>query len=57
MASVAVLPRDADPGAFLAGLGFQGASWLVPLMIPAVAGAVAFAATRAAAFRRLREAR
>lgn len=57
MATVAVLPREADPAAFLTGLGFQGVSWFVPLLIPAVAGVVAFTATRWAALRQLRELR
>ena len=54
MLAVALLPRAADEGAFLTGLGFQGAGWLVPLAIPVLAAIVAFWATRIAAFRTLR---
>ena len=52
--AIALLPRAADEGAFLSGLGFQGASWLWPLTIPPLAAATAFWATRIAALRRLR---
>ncbi len=57
MVSVALLPASDTPGAFLSGLGFAGGEWLAPLLIPLVAGAVAFGATRLAAMRRLRETR
>ena len=49
------LPDASDAGGFLTGLGFQGWHWLWPLLIPLLAGAVAFAATGAAARRTLRE--
>ena len=52
--AIALLPPAAEEGAFLAGLGFQGSEWLLPLAIPPLAGIVAFAATRLAAFRALR---
>jgi cell division transport system permease protein len=52
---VALLPRADAAGGFLTGLGFQGAGWLLPLLLPVLAGAVAFAATRAAALAKLRE--
>lgn len=52
--AVALLPAAEEPGGFLAGLSFQGASWLVPLLVPPFAALVAFAATRAAAFATLR---
>ena len=55
MIGVALLPRADAAGGFLTGLGFQGAGWLLPLVLPVLAGAVAFAATRAAAFAKLRE--
>lgn len=55
MLGVAILPSADTAGGFLTGLGFQGATWLWPLMLPALAGLVAFLATRAAAFRKLRE--
>jgi len=55
MMLIAALP-DADvAGGFLTGLGFQGAGWLMPLIVPPLAGIVAFFATRAAALRTLRE--
>ncbi|MEL6701885.1 MAG: cell division protein FtsX, partial [Pseudomonadota bacterium] len=41
-------------GGFLTDLGFRGLGWLVPATIPALAGVVAFLATRAAATRTLR---
>jgi cell division transport system permease protein len=54
MIAVALLPRAAEEGAFLTGLGFQGAGWVVPLIIPVLAAVTAFWATRIAAFRMLR---
>jgi cell division transport system permease protein len=42
---------------FPGDLGFQGIEWLWPLAIPPAAAVVAFAATRLAAFRVLRETR
>lgn len=54
MVAVALLPRASDEGGFLTGLGFQGAGWLFPLVIPVLAAIVAFWATRAAALRNLR---
>ncbi|MDK3073370.1 cell division protein FtsX [Sedimentitalea sp. JM2-8] len=50
---VALLPSAGDADGFLTGLGFQGAGWLVPLLVPLLGAGVAFAATRAAARRRL----
>lgn len=55
LVGVALLPAVDEAGGFLTGLGFQGAGWLLPLLIPPVAAVVAFVATRAAAFRTLRE--
>lgn len=55
MVAVLLLPDTGDAGDFLTGLGFQGLHWLWPLVIPPLAGAVAFAATGAAARRTLRE--
>jgi cell division transport system permease protein len=55
MIAVLLLPSASDLGGFLTGLGFSGAHWLLPLFIPLLAGAVAFAATRGAARRTLRE--
>jgi len=51
---VALLPSAADEGAFLTGLGFRGWHWVLPLLIPPLAGIVAFWSTRMAAFRTLR---
>lgn len=55
MIGVALLPRADAAGGFLTGLGFQGAGWLLPLLLPPLAGAVAYAATRSAALAKLRE--
>lgn len=55
MLGVALLPRADAAGGFLTGLGFTGAGWLWPLLLPPLAAAVAFAATRRAAHRKLRE--
>jgi cell division transport system permease protein len=52
---VAVLPRADMAGGFLTGLGFQGAGWLWPFLLPPLAAIVAFFATRFAAFRKLKE--
>lgn len=54
MGAIALLPGADPAGGFLTGLGFQGAGWVVPLILPPLAGAVAFAATRSAALRVLR---
>lgn len=53
--AVQLLPGGDMPGGFLSDIGFRGAGWLWPLVIPALAAIVAFAATRAAALTRLRE--
>ena len=53
--AVLMLPSADVAGGFLTGLGFQGAHWLWPLIIPPLAAAVAFFATRAAALKTLRE--
>lgn len=52
---VLLLPSADAAGGFLTGLGFQGAGWLWPFVLPPLAGATAFAATRRAALRKLRE--
>ena len=52
--AVTALPDGGDTGGFLTGLGFQGVHWLVPLLVPPLAAATAFFATRAAALRTLR---
>ena len=53
VAAFALLPVAGESG-FLTGLGFQGAGWFLPLVIPPLAGLIAWAATRTAAFRVLR---
>ena len=55
MVAVALLPARETSGAFLTDIGFQGAHWLFPLLIPPLTALTAFAATRAAALRRLRK--
>ncbi|OOY31733.1 FtsX-like permease family protein [Thioclava sp. F36-6] len=57
MLAVALLPSTDAAGGFLTGLGFSGAAWLWPLIIPPIAAIVAFAATRFAALRMLRRLR
>lgn len=53
--AVLLLPSASDNAGFLTGLGLQGWHWLLPLLIPLMAGAVAFIATGTAARRTLRE--
>lgn len=53
MAAIAVLPDMSAAGGFLTGLGFRGWGWLLPLLIPVVAAAVGFLATRWAALTML----
>lgn len=55
MAAVLLLPAGDVAGGFLPGFGLQGLHWLYPLAIPPLAAAVAFAATRHAALRSLKE--
>jgi cell division transport system permease protein len=55
MVGVAFLPRMDAAGGFLTGLGFQGAGWFLPLVLPLLAAIVAFVATRLAALRKLKE--
>lgn len=55
MLAVLALPSADAAGGFLTGLGFQGPGWLLPLLLPPLAGAIAFGATRFAAFRKLKE--
>jgi len=55
MIGVAFLPSADVAGGFLTGLGFQGAGWLWPFILPPLAAIVAFFATRFAAFRKLKE--
>jgi cell division transport system permease protein len=53
--AVMLMPQGPDAGSMLMGVGFEGAEWLWPLFIPLLSAIVAFFATRAAAFRRLKE--
>ena len=48
------LPSASEEGGFLTGLGLQGGHWLLLLLIPILAAAVAFLATRLAAQNTLR---
>lgn len=57
MLAVWALPAMDQAGGFLTGLGFQGWGWLWPLLVPVVAAAIGFAATRWAALKILREVR
>ncbi len=52
--AVLLMPSGGDTPGFLTGLGFSGAGWLVPLLLPLVCGAVALIATAYAASRALR---
>ncbi|XDA97799.1 FtsX-like permease family protein [Sulfitobacter sp. LCG007] len=54
MLAVLALPGLSDDGGFLTGLGFSGWHWLLPLLVPLLAAAVSFLATRMAARRVLR---
>lgn len=53
MIGVWLMPEASNEGGFLTGLGFQGWGWLLPLLIPLLAAAVAFVATTRAANKRL----
>ena len=55
LGGVLLLPAASDEGGFLTGLGFRGLGWLLPLLIPVLGAAVAFAATWSAARARLSE--
>lgn len=55
MVALLLMPAAGDAGGFLTDLGFQGTEWLWPLAIPPFAAIVAFAATRAAALRSLKD--
>ncbi|WP_342068952.1 cell division protein FtsX [Yoonia algicola] len=55
VAVVSLMPQGDASSSLLLGVGFEGGEWVWPLLIPVLAAIVAFFATRAAAFRRLRE--
>lgn len=54
MIGISLLPSADAAGGFLTGLGFQGAGWLLPLLLPPLAAIIAFTATRMAALAKLR---
>ncbi len=54
LVAVWLLPSGGDDPGFLTGLGFQGAGWLVPLVLPLISAGVALLATAYAASRALR---
>lgn len=54
MAAIWLMPSAGGDASFLTGLGFRGLEWVWPLLIPVLAGVVAFWATRMAALSRLR---
>jgi cell division transport system permease protein len=54
-AATALMPQGPAGESILMGVGFEGAEWLFLLLIPVLSAVVAFFATRAAAFRRLKE--
>lgn len=53
--TVLLMPQGDPTAGVLMGVGFAGAQWLLLLLLPILAGVTAFLATRAAAFRRLKE--
>ncbi|WP_245947510.1 cell division protein FtsX [Jannaschia seohaensis] len=53
MIAVTLLPSEPATGGFLTYLGFSGAGWLAPILVPLFAGLAAFLATRRAALRAL----
>ena len=50
-----LLTPSVDGASGFAGVGFTGAGWLWPFVIPVLAGVIAYAATRVAAGRQLKE--
>lgn len=54
LALLAALPSASEQGFFLVGVGLQGWHWLLPLLVPPVAGLTAWLATRRATWRILR---
>jgi cell division transport system permease protein len=52
--AVAILPSARDTASILTGLSFSGAGWLWPFVIPPLAAATAYTATRIAALRTLK---
>jgi len=54
LAGILLLPAAQEAGGFFSELGFHDSGWLVPLVIPPLAGLVAWAATQATALRVLK---
>ena len=54
MALLGALPQASEQGFFLVGIGLAGWNWAFPLIIPPLAAAVAWLATRRATLRSLR---
>ncbi|MEM9011628.1 MAG: FtsX-like permease family protein [Pseudomonadota bacterium] len=54
MAAFALVPRALGDTALVATFGFDGAEWALPALVPVATAAIAFAATRVAAFAALR---
>ncbi|WP_099825954.1 cell division protein FtsX [Oceaniglobus indicus] len=54
MIAVSLLPDAEVAGGFLTGLGFSGAGWLAPLVVPVLAAFIAFWSTRLAAMKALK---
>lgn len=52
--AITLLPGTSGPESFLTDLGFQGAGWLTPLLVPPAVAALALFATRMAAQRVLK---
>ncbi len=55
MIAVTLMPDTGDTGGVLTGLGFRGFDWIWPLVVPVLAAAVAFFATKSAAKRVLED--
>lgn len=55
MMTMLFMPSETASVGFLTGLGFQGIAWVLPLLIPVLAAAVAMFATGSAARRTLKE--
>jgi cell division transport system permease protein len=52
---VSLMPQGDATQSILIGVGLSGAEWICLILIPLLSAVVAFVATRAAAFRRLKE--
>ena len=53
MAAILLMPDAGEAGGFLTGFGFRGWHWVLPLLVPPLAGIVALAATLSATRRML----